>query len=471
MNITILDNRDVLINSSDNLGTQNENNASVLNFSFPESLVNANKKIVFITDDGNYWDLITNNSYKITNAVTKYKNVSAYVWLVDTENDIDFRSKIWNINFNLNREPDDVVPTEEEISGFDTMITQLNAGLTELQNEKTDLRREYAKVEEGLEDLDTALTEVDNIDIDASKTGSIATVTITNKEGTEKSVEISDGTDYVITQEDYQAIALVVEEDIAGDIPTKTSDLTNDSGFITNTVNNLTNYTIKTSTGSLIDLEMNSSTYVITLSLKDIDGNVISTDTVDLPLESVVVGGSYDSVNEKIVLTLENGNTVDIPVGDLVAGLQTEITSNNKLASDLVDDTNSGNKFVTTSEKNAWNAKLDTSDLADYVTNTDYATGEKGGVIKVGRGSNILSNGVIYANVYNYTGYQAMDNSFFISKGTLEAVVAGKGVVDSTKIKTTEDTTAGNVYDVTYINTMVGDIESILEELDIGGGV
>ena len=31
MNITILDNRDVIINSSDNLGTQNENNASFEN--------------------------------------------------------------------------------------------------------------------------------------------------------------------------------------------------------------------------------------------------------------------------------------------------------------------------------------------------------------------------------------------------------------------------------------------------------
>lgn len=350
MNITILSNRDVLINSSDNLGTQNENNASIMNFNFPDNFTNANKKIVFITDDGNYWDLITNNSYKITNAVTKYKNVSAYVWLVDTENDIDFRSKIWNINFNMNKQPDDVVPTEEEISGFDTMIKQLNDGLEELDTE-------YNKVEAGLISLNQALTEVDNIDIDASKTGNVATITITNKEGTEKSVQISDGTDYVITQEDYQAIANVVEQDIADEIPTKTSDLENDSGFIDNTVNNLTNYTLKTNTGSLIDLEINSTTYVITLRLKDVDGNVISTDTVDLPLESVVVGGSYDSVNKKIVLTLENGNTVDILVGDLIAGLQTEITNNNKLASDLVDDTNSGNKFVTTSEKQTWNGK------------------------------------------------------------------------------------------------------------------
>ena len=158
----------------------------------------------------------------------------------------------------------------------------------------------------------------------------------------------------------------------SSDIPTNTSDLNNDSGFITNAVNTLTNYTLKTNTGSLIDLEINSNTYVITLSLKNQDGTIISTDTIDLPLESVVVGGSYDSTNQKIILTLENGNTVDILVGDLVAGLQTEITSQNKLASDLVDDTNSGNKFVTTSEKSTWNAKYDKP--SGGIPNTDLAS-------------------------------------------------------------------------------------------------
>lgn len=141
--------------------------------------------------------------------------------------------------------------------------------------------------------------------------------------------------------------------------PTNVSSFSNDAGYINKNVNNLTNYTLKTNTGSLIDLEINGTTYVVTLSLKDVDGNVISTDTIDLPLESVVVGGSYDSANKKIVLTLENGHTVDIPVGALISGLQTEITSSNKLASDLVDDTNSGNKFTSTSEKSTWNAKYD----------------------------------------------------------------------------------------------------------------
>ena len=131
------------------------------------------------------------------------------------------------------------------------------------------------------------------------------------------------------------------------------------SSFINKNVNDLINYELKTNTGSLISLNINSSNYVITIQLKNSDGTVISTDTIDLPLESVVVGGRYDNNTKKIILTLENGNVVDFSVADLVSGLQTEITSNNMLESDLVDDSNSGHKFVSTSEKNNWNGKQD----------------------------------------------------------------------------------------------------------------
>ena len=104
--------------------------------------------------------------------------------------------------------------------------------------------------------------------------------------------------------------------------------------------------------GASISVSINTTDYKITTTLKDQDGNTLGTaQVIDLPLESVVVSGSYDSTNKKIVLTLQNGNTIDIPVGDLVSGLQDEITSTNKLASDLVDDTNQTNKFVTDAEK------------------------------------------------------------------------------------------------------------------------
>ena len=107
-------------------------------------------------------------------------------------------------------------------------------------------------------------------------------------------------------------------------------------------------------------LEINSSTYVVTATLKNKNGDTLGTpQIIDLPLETVVVGGSYDDSTKKVILTLKNGNTIEFSVADLVDGLQPEITANNKLSSDLVDDTNHTNKFVTSSEKSAWNGKQD----------------------------------------------------------------------------------------------------------------
>ena len=86
--------------------------------------------------------------------------------------------------------------------------------------------------------------------------------------------------------------------------------------------NYVDNSTLPSSTkyGASLTLSIDSSDYKVTATLKDQDGNTLGTQQViDLPLESVVVGGSYDSVNKKIVLTLQNGNTIDVPVGDLVA--------------------------------------------------------------------------------------------------------------------------------------------------------
>jgi len=102
--------------------------------------------------------------------------------------------------------------------------------------------------------------------------------------------------------------------------------------------------------GASLSLDINESTYVVTVSLKNSVGTVLSTGTIDLPLESVVVNGGYDSETKKIILTLESGSTIEFSVADLVSGLQTEITSNNKLDSDLVDDTSQTNKFITSAE-------------------------------------------------------------------------------------------------------------------------
>ena len=110
-------------------------------------------------------------------------------------------------------------------------------------------------------------------------------------------------------------------------------------------------------------------------------------------------------------------------------------------------------------------------DLTNYVTNTDYATSTVAGVMKVSNGVVVGGTGSVSCSPRTYADYSGLGNSYFISKGTLENVITGKGIVDSTKIKTSENTTQGNVYDVTYINSMIGNLETILTTLDVGSGV
>ena len=102
--------------------------------------------------------------------------------------------------------------------------------------------------------------------------------------------------------------------------------------------------------GASISMSMDQD-YVLSVQLLDQDGNALGNEqTVDLPLESVVVNGSYDSQTKSIILTLDNGNTVTIPVGDLVSGLQTEITAQDPLSADLVAD-GTNNKVFTAAEQ------------------------------------------------------------------------------------------------------------------------
>lgn len=78
----------------------------------------------------------------------------------------------------------------------------------------------------------------------------------------------------------------------------------------------------------------------------------------------------------------------------------------------------------------AWELIGDTVvDLTDYVKNTDYATDSVGGVIKTNFGTGTyMSNGIIQARAIDYSAYNNFGNTTFISKGTLENVIAGKNL-------------------------------------------
>lgn len=105
---------------------------------------------------------------------------------------------------------------------------------------------------------------------------------------------------------------------------------------------------------SSLSLSMDPTTFVVTGQLKDQDNNNLgSAQTLDLPLETMVVGGHYNSGTQKVVLELKSGSTVEFSVADLVSGLVNETTFNNHVASA---------SHVTTAQKNTWDGKQDSID-------------------------------------------------------------------------------------------------------------
>lgn len=94
-------------------------------------------------------------------------------------------------------------------------------------------------------------------------------------------------------------------------------------------------------------LTMNPTTYVITAYLIDGEGQQVGQEQqIDIPLESTIVGASYDNTTKIITFTLTSGATLTVPIGDIIYGLQPLIDAQHKLSASLVDDTQGRLKFM-----------------------------------------------------------------------------------------------------------------------------
>ena len=251
-------------------------------------------------------------------------------------------------------------------------------------------------LQEGLDTLNEAVQEVENLNLEAVKEGKITTITITKKDGTTEEVTLEDGmglnyqwqgTSLGVKREDeqeYQYVNLqgqrgepgAIKFEIVAELPTEN---------------------IKEDTIYLVPIE------------PDTQGNNYA--------EYIYVNGAWELLGR--------------------IGIQV--------------------------------------DLSNYVQFTDYATSSKGGVITTyaGYGVGVVADsGRLYATINNYTTYQNMNSNAFIGKGTLENVITGKALETSNNKVTsissastdTQYPSAKCVYDI------VGNIETILETLDIGSG-
>ena len=395
----------------------------------------------------------------------------------------------------------------------------------------------------------SAIDKAGNLDIEATQTSTGATITITNQDNEQTSVEIKNGKDGKDATTNYNELdnlpsinsvvlkgnkttsdlgidiptvndaTLTIQRNgstlgtfsanassnktINVSVPTKTSDLSNDSGYTTN---------VGTITGITMNGTSKGTSGVVNLGtvITDISGKQ----------DTLVSGTNIKTINNTSLLG--SGN-IDIQGG---GGSATDVQINGtSITSQGV--ANILTKTAYNSSTNKIATESDIPSLTDYVKNTDYATSFKGGVLKIGNNLSTL-NGQVQATTRTYAQYQSDDNQTFVGKGTLENVITGKGLVsntnyatdsvagvvkgntsgflvsnsgtpsvntytyeqygslpiyqfigkgtlenvitgkgliDSSKVKTTTSSTAGDIYDCTYINSMLGNIETLLSEV------
>ena len=254
-----------------------------------------------------------------------------------------------------------------------------------------------------LEIANAKLNEIDNLDIEATKTDNITTITITKKDGTQETTEVldgDDGQDGVGLQYNWSGTSLGVKREDEQNYDYV--NLKGDTG----------------EPGAIKLLIVNS------LPLTGEEGTLYfvpkqDTETSDIYDEYMWVNNTWELLGEKQI-------TVDL---------------------------------------SDYYTKTETNTLLDgKVSPTDYAQTNKGGTVKISSTyGTTQDSGILYALTKTYEQYNSGANGMFIGKGTLENVITGKGLVSNTIIKNVNSTTAGDVYDVRYINSLIGDISSAID--------
>lgn len=289
-----------------------------------------------------------------------------------------------------------------------------------------------------------------------------------------------------------KGIDYFTQEDIASlNIPTKTSDLTNDSNFVNTTQLNTKQDKIDSTHKLSADLveETNTKKFLDSSGLyQEIDGEKVFKDGIgtngnvsfgycshfelDDSHDGLVIG--YDEENDDIIhlgkttqISIPPTNNTDVVnkkyVDDLINAITTlDIQVVQTLPTQDISTTTIylvPKATATTQDvydeyiyvSNNWEHIGSTQvDLTNYVQNTDYATSSKGGVVRVDNVYNIgITNaGKLYALPLAYSNYESADISSFISKRTLENVITGKDL--TTKA---------------YVDGLVGDIATALDNI------
>lgn len=337
----------------------------------------------------------------------------------------------------------------------------------------------------------------------------------------------------------------------ASDIPTKVSDLTNDSGFISSytetdpvfsasaahgiTSSDISSWNNKSdfsgSYNDLTDKPIIPSQITVDSTLSSSSTNPVQNKVINTALEEKLNANRYyiqdilditsvsDALAREIMNNIGDANPIivydydDSPAGEVVECVPTAIVGaegfwlyyctnsnyvvvsavigsgnamtvtrntfpsidtlsnyignlNNLTTSDKTSLVNAINELKASEFSGSYTDLTDkptipskTSDLtndSDFVTKTSYASNQNGGVIKTDTSTygTSMYSGYLTGSTRTYSQYNSAANALFVSKGTLENVITGKGLATSSDIPTkVSDLTNDSGFITSYTET------------------
>lgn len=178
-------------------------------------------------------------------------------------------------------------------------------------------------------------------------------------------------------------------------------------------------------------------------------------------LNGVEIAGTKYKVAAEITIDSAMSDSSENPVQNKVitsalSGKQSTIDSNHKLSSDLVDDTNHTNKFVTTSEKNTWNNKQDALVSGTNIKTVNNTSLLGSGNIEIPSGTEVEANPTLSGSEADLTAIEIDGTKYKVPFTANSEVTTNKVTSLSAASTDTQYPSAKCVYD------LIGNIETLL---------
>lgn len=302
-----------------------------------------------------------------------------------------------------------------------------------------------------IEVANAKLNEIDNLDIDAVKENGVATITITKKDGTQESFNLYDGEGAITNYEMLDNKPSINGVELVGDKTLEELNIQEKGDYLTSendplfkqsasygiTSQDIKNWNNKSEfSGNYDDLNGKPTIPTKTSQLINDSGFIDEPQDISGKQDKLISGETIKTINNQsllgsgnITITSEDGTT-DYNALDNRPKINNVTLSDNKTLDEL-----------------------GIQPKGDYVKETDYATREKAGLIRGNLNTNTdVWQDYLYGVVNSYEQYQEKDRTAFVSKGTLDNVLEAKNyqdeLVSGENIKTINGTSllgSGNI--------------------------